>query len=371
MTTSARWMHRLLRVRRLASRALGRSTAFTAPPSDWHARIWRDAGDLLGLEFSDLGDGVSEFARNGRATRTLGQLVMLNDPVTLEVSGNKPLVYRLLDAEGVPTPPHVEFNLEDIATAIDFLDSAAESCVVKPAQGGAGGAGVTTGVRDRRTLKLAAAQAALRSRRLVIERQVPGTHYRLLYLDGELLDAVRRPMPSVTGDGRSTVARLIRAENSRRRQLLDRYALKPLEMDLECKCALRAKGLSLRHVPRAGEQVIVRQVSNMGSERDSESVRGEIGEALVADCARGVRAVGGRLAGVDVITTDPTVSLAASHGAIVDINATPGLFYHYQVRNSDQAVHVAVPILRALLGLGDPCTAPALLRHAVLEGGRT
>ncbi len=368
MITSARWIHRLLQVRRLAARALGRSAGFSTPPSDWHARIWRDAGDTLGLDFRDLGDGVSEFARNGRTTRTLGQLVMLNDPVTLGVSGNKPLVYRLLDAEGVPTPPHLEFNLDGIASAIDFLESAGEPCVVKPAQGGAGGAGVTTGVADRRTLKLAAAQAALRSRQLVIERQVAGMHYRLLFLDGELLDAVRRPLPSVIGDGRSTVGELIKAENSRRRCLLDRYALKPLEIDLECKCALRARGLSLRHVPRAGEHVIVRQVSNMGSERDSESVLGEIGEALVADCARGVRAVGGRLAGVDVITTDPTVGLAASHGAIVDINATPGLFYHYQVRNSDQAVPVAVPILRAVLGLGHPSAVPALLRHAGIKG---
>ena len=364
------WLRRLLRARELAAGALGRSASFSTPTSGWHARMWRDAANALGAEFRDLGYGVSEFARDGRTTRMLEQLVMLNDPVTLRVTGNKPLVYRLLEAESVPTPPYLEFNLGGIESALDFLEAQAGPCVVTPAQGGAGGAGVTTGVRDRRTLMRAAAQAALSSRELIIERQISGDHYRLLYLDGELLDAVRRPLPSVVGDGRSSVAGLIEAENGRRRRLLGQHILKPLEIDLECESALRAKGLSLRAVPRAGERVIVRKVSNMSGEADGESVRDAIGDALIDEGARSVRAVRARFAGIDVITADPAVGLAASGGAIVDINATPGLFYHYQVRNRDQAVDVAVPILRALLGLpnSNPRAAAASSLQASLVG---
>lgn len=354
MIAGVRWMHGLLRARQLAGRAFARDSAFDVPSHDWHAAIWCDAANALGFATRDLGYGVHEFVGNGRTTRTLGQLAMLNDPVTVRISGNKPLVYRLLEAESIPPPPHVAFTLDSFPSAVRFLESQAEPCVVKPAHGSAGGAGVTTGVHDRRALMRAAAQAALWSHELLIERQIPGTHYRLLFLDGEMLDAVRRPLPCVIGDGRSTVADLIKAENERRARVLHRYSLKPLAIDLECKCALRAKGLSLRDIPRIGERVIVRQVSNMGNEHDSESVRDVIGRALIADCARGVHAVGGRLAGVDVITRDPTVGLAAGHGAIVDINATPGLFYHYQVCNREKAVDVAIPILRALLELSRP-----------------
>jgi hypothetical protein len=34
---------------------------------------------------------------------------------------------------------------------------------------------------------------------------------------------------------------------------------------------------------------------------------------------------------------------------IVEVNATPGLHYHYQLANGTQAVPVAIPILRTLL----------------------
>ena len=70
--------------------------------------------------------------------------------------------------------------------------------------GGASGSGTTTGVRTRDQLLRARLRgAAAVARRLLIERQAEGDMYRLLFCDGELLDAVRRRPPRVTGDGRS------------------------------------------------------------------------------------------------------------------------------------------------------------------------
>src|SRR5688572_32104639 len=45
---------------------------------------------------------------------------------------------------------------------------------------------------------------------------IAGASYRLLYLEGRLIDAVRRDPPTVTGDGYSTIRRLIAHENRRR-----------------------------------------------------------------------------------------------------------------------------------------------------------
>jgi glutathione synthase/RimK-type ligase-like ATP-grasp enzyme len=39
--------------------------------------------------------------------------------------------------------------------------------------------------------------------------------------------------------------------------------------------------------------------------------------------------VGTRLAGIDVITTDPGVPLGESGGVILEVNATPGYHHHY------------------------------------------
>lgn len=61
-----------------------------------------------------------------------------------------------------------------------------------------------------------------------------------------------------------------------------------------------------------------------------------------------------RLAGVDLVTPDRTRPLGEMSGAVLEVNGTPGLHYHYQVADLDQATPVAVPILDALLSAADP-----------------
>ena len=66
-----------------------------------------------------------------------------------------------------------------------------------------------------------------------------------------------------------------------------------------------------------------------------------------------MRALGLRVAGVDIVTPDVNARLREGHGAIIEINENPGLSYHYIVADADAATHVAVPILeRCLEGAG-------------------
>ncbi|MDB5302737.1 MAG: hypothetical protein JWM97_286, partial [Phycisphaerales bacterium] len=65
-----------------------------------------------------------------------------------------------------------------------------------------------------------------------------------------------------------------------------------------------------------------------------------------ADCARAVRALGVRFAGIDLITRDPGVPLAESGGVILEVNGTPNLYYHY--KKKDGAFPVAVHLLKHL-----------------------
>jgi ABC-type polysaccharide/polyol phosphate transport system ATPase subunit len=139
-------------------------------------------------------------------TRVRQNCTAIDDPVTLAVALNKTLVNRLLADAGLPVPRGVAFTLRELGQAVAFLEAAPGPCVVKPASGTGGGEGVTTGIRTRRQLAWAATLAAQSSSEMLLEEQVDGHNYRLLYLDGELLDAVQRRPPSVTGDGRPTEA---------------------------------------------------------------------------------------------------------------------------------------------------------------------
>jgi hypothetical protein len=63
-----------------------------------------------------------------------------------------------------------------------------------------------------------------------------------------------------------------------------------------------------------------------------------------------VRAVGLRLAGVDVVTTDIGRPLVETGGVVTEVNGGPGLHHHYLVADRADATPVAVPVLEKLLG---------------------
>jgi len=310
----------------------------------WH-RIWHETASEVGASIADLGDGFFEIERASARTRVRRHYVMLDDPVTLQLAGNKPAVHRLLRAAGVPVPDFVPFTLAELDIAAKFARSSAGPCVVKPARGTGGGRGVTTHVCTRREIRRAALHASLFCRELVIESQIPGDVYRLLYLDGKLLDAVRRRPPYVVGDGISTVRELIAAENRRRGE----RSVRGVSIDIDTRAALRRSGCSLRSVPASGCRVPITGISNAGSELDSECVLEQIGKDLEAEAACAAEAVGCRLAGVDVITIDPASSLREVGGCVNEVNTTPGLQWHYQIRNPEQGVRVAALLLESLL----------------------
>jgi cyanophycin synthetase len=335
---------------RLKEVLLRRRGGFVESSRGFHNEVWRTATARLGAEIRELPGDFLEVRYGPRVTRIKKWWVMLDDPVTLSLAGNKAAVHALLMEEGLPVPTHLTYTIDQIGKAWVFLRGQGSPCVVKPVSDTGGGHGVTTGVETSWQLAQASALASTLGHELLIERQVEGDNYRLLYLGGVLIDALRRGGPTVIGDGRSTIGELIRRENLERAQGR-RSVLGPITIDLDCRSTLRRAGLSLRSVP-AGEQVVrVKMATNEGSERDNQTVLGRIGPSLVRQGAQAAAIVGARLAGVDVITKDPTVPLEAS-GAIIEVNTTPGLRFHYMVWNQEERVEVAIPILRYLLGLG-------------------
>ncbi len=310
--------------------------------------IWRDAAGALGAEMVELPGSFIEFRTNGAWTRVWRHWVMLDDAVTLRYALQKARVHDRLRAHGLTVPEHLEFAASDIAAGREFLGRGPIPCVLKPV-GNAGGSGVTSGVRTLANLLRARVRAWRIDERLLIERQVTGDNYRMLFLDGELLDVVRRRPPKVTGDGHSTIEQLVKAENARRLQREDEVLFWRLDIDLDCIFTLETLGLTVKSVPPDGTALAVKTVVNQNTADDNETVREPISEQLVDEARTAAQVIGVRLAGVDVITADLTKPLAASGGAILEVNGTPGLNYHYDVADRPNATHVAVPILRALL----------------------
>jgi D-alanine-D-alanine ligase-like ATP-grasp enzyme len=310
--------------------------------------IWQQAADAVGAELHPLHGEFLELRAGERRVRVWRHWVPLDDAVTLRLALDKTAVHEILTRAGLPLPEHEEWDASKLNGAVEFLERSPTPCVVKPT-GGASGSGATTGVRTRDQLLRARLRAARLSRRLLIERQAEGDMYRLLFMDGELLDVVRRRPPRVTGDGRATIRELIAAENAGRLDPAHPVSMPILRVDLDCLFTLEAAGLSLESVLPEGETIPVKTVTSQNRIEDNETVREPIAPELVAEAREAAAQVGVRLAGVDSITPDLSRSLKESGGVIIEVNGTPGLHYHYQVADEANATPVAVPILRRLL----------------------
>jgi D-alanine-D-alanine ligase-like ATP-grasp enzyme len=315
-----------------------------------YAAIWAEAAAAVGAEMERLPSQVIELRRGDAWTRVWRQWVMLDDVVTVRVALDRELSSRLITSAGLPIPVSCRAKVGDLRPALDLLAEREAVCVVKPASGTGGGRGTTAGVRTPEQLSRAALLASRHDNEVMVERQAHGDVYRFLFLDGELLDVVRRHPPTVTGDGESSVRDLIEAENRRRIEAGGDAGLSLITANLDAVFTLAASGLDLSSVPTAGARVQVKTVTNQGGPSDNHTVHEPVSPDLVAEARAAAAAVGVRLAGVDLITADVTASLHTTGGVIIEVNGGPGLHHHYHVADREGATRVAVPILRRLLG---------------------
>jgi cyanophycin synthetase len=317
--------------------------------SYFYTELWRDAASRLGATIEVLGNEILEIRLGQDWTRVQQNTTALEREVTVAVAKNKPLVHRLLAKRRLRTPNYCEFTLNEIARANDFVKKVASKCVVKPANGG-GGRGVTTGVIGGVSLIRAAASAAVYGGDLMVEQQVHGDVYRLLYLDGVLMDAVLRKPSAVVADGKSTVRELIRLENEARLNTGPNLAHALIVIDMDVGSTLSAQGLTLSSVPTKGTAITLKMVINDNSQQDNLNAKHLLCKSIIEDGAAAAAAVGVRLAGIDVITPDPSVPLAESGGVILEVNTTPSYHHHYHKR--DGSYPVAVHLLPFLLANG-------------------
>ncbi len=321
--------------------------------ADFYREAWEAAAENMHGAVRRLTKDLLEITLAGQRIRVYRNYTPLDNPLTLRLAGDKTLVLSLLRDAKLPVTAHRAFRPGNIGDAIEFLDCAEGPCVVKPAGGTGGGQGVTTGIEKYSQLVLAATSTGvLPTQPLLIEREVPGENYRLLYLDGVLLDAVLRRSPGVTGDGVTSVRKLIQAANADRLRSGYAVAQTVLEIDRDLRLTLSRAGLSLDHVPPAGVEVKLKTAINSNTADENESVLHRICPAIVQSGARAAEVVGARLAGVDIITTDLSLPLEETGGVILEVNTTPGFHYHYHKKGPPLAV--AEHVLQAALAPHSP-----------------
>jgi len=317
----------------------------------FYAHTWEQAAAQVGASIEQLDGGLFEFRRQGQTTRAWRNYTQLDDPVTLRLAGNKPLVLGKLK-NIAPAAPWQTFTIKSLDTACQMLDGSL--FVVKPGRNTGAGSGVTTGVRTPSELRRSVAIASAFDTTLLIEKQIAGANYRLLFLQGELIEIVRRDPPAVVGDGKRSIRQLIDHENELRGEQGWRRAQTMLTIDDDVRRTLAAEGITLRTVPRCDQKVILKTVINENRAAENHLVD-DVCPEIIAACRDCARELGIQLAGVDIITSDPSVPLHVSGGVVLEVNTTPGLYHHFDPE--PMRCRIAPAILEAALQRSDASTS--------------
>lgn len=285
---------------------------------------------------------------------------------------NKFKASRTLADAGLPLPT---------GEVVDGFERAAEVAarlgwpvVVKPLDADQG-TGVVPGIRDSGSLRRAVEAAArITPGSVVVERHVAGADHRLLVVRGRLLMAVRRIPGGVTGDGVSTVARLVdRVNADPRRGAGARSLLRRLVIDDQAIDCLSEQGLTVNSVPQEGRRIALRRTANISTGGTAVDVTADIHPDNRSLAERAARIVGLDIAGIDFICTDISRSWREVGGAICEVNAQPGFRPHW-IADPDRDVNGEILDLvfdrrpsriptAAIAGTNGKSTTAAMLQH--------
>ncbi|HET9954246.1 MAG TPA: cyanophycin synthetase, partial [Polyangiaceae bacterium] len=271
------------------------------------------------------------------------------------IAQDKELTKSLLRAAGVPVPEGRP--VESPEQAWEAAQEVGLPVVVKPRNGNQG-RGVSVRLSSEEAVKLGYELARKQSSEIIVEKHVEGADFRLLVIGGKLVAAARREPPKVIGDGRNDIAELVRVENLDPRRGDDHStSLSKLRLDEIGLEMLAEQGLAPESVPAAGQVVVLRRNANLSTGGTAADVTDEVHPEVAKRVADAAAMIGLDIAGIDVMAPRLDIPLEKSGGAIVEVNAAPGLRMHLEP-SSGKPRNVGSAIIESMFGRGDDARIP-------------
>lgn len=217
--------------------------------------------------------------------------------------------------------------------------------IVKP-NSGSQGDGVCL-VHDKIQFYRAMKQIFKHDKIAIVQRPVRGNDYRLVVVDDRIISAYQRIPLSVIGDGRSTIAQLLRQKQDDYKKIGRDTLIKNSDPRIAEK--LHSQGLTKRSVPLAGRQVYLLDNANLSTGGDAVDVTGIIHPEFERIAVRLTRDMGLRLCGVDLMV-EGNISEAPNKYWVLEVNAAPGLDHYAKAGKEQEKVveELYLEVLKAM-----------------------
>ncbi|QGZ37698.1 cyanophycin synthetase [Pseudoduganella flava] len=284
------------------------------------------------------------------------------------IASDKDMTKRILASCGVPVPEGELVESED--EAWEAAQDIGLPVAVKPYDANHG-RGVTLNLMTEADVRRAYHIAVERgdSSSVIVERFVVGDEHRLLVVGRKLVAASRGESVWITGDGQHDVRALVDTQinSDPRRGPNEEHPLNPVEPDKspEVQLELKRQGLTPDSVPEAGRKVLIQLNGNVAND-----VTDLVHPSVAEMAALAARAVGLDIAGIDLVTQDISRPLEEQGGAIIEVNASPGLLAHLKPAPGGTPRPVGAAIVDELFGTDEngriPIVGVSGTRHTAL-----
>lgn len=247
------------------------------------------------------------------------------------IASDKDLTKSLLSACGVPVPEGC--IVRSAAEAWEEAQDIGLPVVIKPYDGNHG-RGVSLNLMTEADV-IAAYELAARkgdSKSVIVERFITGDEHRVLVVGNKVVAVGKGESLWVTGDGKSNVTELVDAQINidPRRGTTEDCPLNALDpaAGAEIILELKRQGMDANSIPLKDQRVLIQPNGNVGLD-----VTEQIHPDTAAAATLAARIIGLDIAGVDLVTEDISKPLSKDGGAIIEVNASPGLLAHIKPAN--------------------------------------
>lgn len=298
----------------------------------------------------------------------------------IELAGDKEETKKLLAEANIPVPRGIlvysEAELRERIIEVRF------PVVLKPLDGNHG-RGVTTNVMDIDRAIFGFEIAKKISRAVILEEFIEGDDYRFLVINFKLVAVARRSPAYVTGNGISTIQELIDQENENpQRGTEEKHILSKIKADQITQKILSEKKLTLESVLPKGHKLIIKDTANISAGGTAEDVTNIIHPENKFMAERIARMFNLNICGVDIMAKAVDVPITREIGAVIEVNAGPGIRMHSNPQNGverdvaspivemmfEKPADALIPIV-AVTGTNGKTTTTRLIAHLAKQAG--
>jgi len=252
-------------------------------------------------------------------------MTSLDSLITYWEMENKEVTKKLLAENGLSIPQGILcYDSKEALKQYDLFRD--QKLIIKPNRMNYGIGIFTVEANDQGAFGEAVGKAFEHGQEVVIETFLKGEEYRFLVIDGKVVAICQRIPANVIGDGVHSIGELIQQKNQDPKAYkIPKYYLR--EGEDEAKILSR-QGMSFETVPKEGQQVFIRENSNVSTGGDSIDKTDQVHPGYSEVAVQAAKVMDATFCGVDVMIIDPKKPPTSDNHGIIELNFNPALWIH-------------------------------------------